>query len=192
MPRFSSRNRVKRFTVSTITDPLHTFSYISPKQTKQFLLSTNNKNLSVYAENFYAFLHVAAAILFKSARYRFTRLVRKRVDLISIRRLQLRREIKGYPGSRPAAGLRYVLLLLHIASVDTSRFHSSRERERDVIANRRNHRSDPMEISCGARYRGGIIFSQEPAIVSPRFESRIPSFSRNPFNFNVPTRASIS
>lgn len=87
MPRFSSRNRVKRFTVSTITDPLHTFSYISPKQTKQFPLSTNNKNLSVYAENFYAFLHIAAAILFKSARYRFTRLVRKRVDLISIRRL---------------------------------------------------------------------------------------------------------
>lgn len=189
MPRFSSRNRVKRFTVSTITDPLHTFSYISPKQTKQFPLSTNNKNLSVYAENFYAFLHVAAAILFKSARYRFTRLVRKRVDLISIRRLQLRREIKGYPGSRPV----YVMFCSYSTlRASTRRVFILRERERDVIANRRNHRSDPMEISCGARYRGGIIFSQEPAIVSPRFESRIPSFSRNPFNFNVPTRASIS
>lgn len=71
----------------------------------------------------------------------------------------MRREIKGYPGSRPAA-LRYVSLLPHIASVDTSRFHSSKEGEGEaVIANRRNHRSDPMEISCGARSRGGIIFS---------------------------------
>lgn len=128
MPRFSSRNRVKRFTVSTITDPLHTFSYISPKQTKQFPLSTNNKNLSVYAENFYAFLHVAAAILFKSARYRFTRLVRKRVDLISIRRLQLRREIKGYPGSRPV----YVMFCSYSTlRASTRRVFILRERERE-------------------------------------------------------------